>query len=68
MTTTGRLAYLSPNCAAAQDPYVPDDSPEGHPKCGFPGYRHPILGWMAIPCTCSCHTAITSAEQEVGDV
>lgn len=55
MTTT-TPAYLSPNCKTALDPYVPDDWPDGHPKCGYPGYQHPLLGWMPIPCTCVCHT------------
>lgn len=53
--------YLSPNCRTALLPGVPDDWVDGHPKCGYPGYEHPILGFMAIPCTCPCHTDGSSA-------
>jgi hypothetical protein len=47
---------LSPNCRTALHPNTPDGWPYGHPACLAPGYRHPLLGWMKVACTCECHT------------
>jgi hypothetical protein len=46
---------LSPHCRTALHPNTPDDWPYGHPACQAPGYRHPVLGFMKIACTCECH-------------
>lgn len=27
----------------------------GCPACPAPGYQHPVLGWLAVPCVCECH-------------
>jgi hypothetical protein len=46
--------YLTPSCTTG---LAYPDSPLGHPDCNAPGYEHPVLGWVAIPCECPCHTA-----------
>lgn len=29
---------------------------DGCPACKSPGYQHPVLGWLKIPCACPHHT------------
>lgn len=47
---------LTVNCWITQQPGTPANWPDGHQKCEAPGYQHPVLGWMPVPCTCTCHT------------
>lgn len=44
--------YLTPSCRAGKrNPAFPF----GHNDCNAPGYQHPVLGWVAVPCGCECH-------------
>jgi hypothetical protein len=54
-TAPAELRVLSPNCRTALHPNVPSDFRYGHPACEFPGYEHPLLGWVKIACSCACH-------------
>ncbi|MHA6762056.1 hypothetical protein [Streptacidiphilus sp. PAMC 29251] len=45
--------YLTPECSVGhKDPTWR----HGCPMCQAPGYQHPILGWTAVECACTCHT------------
>lgn len=44
--------YLTPECAVGR---TEPDFRFGCPKCSAPGYQHPVLGWMPVPCVCACH-------------
>jgi hypothetical protein len=56
--------YLTPECHVGRtDP----EFEHGCPSCRAPGYQHPVLGWMPIPCTCTCHTGPDAdAAEDVG--
>lgn len=45
--------YLTPACRAG---LRRPDWEFGHCTCEAPGYQHPVLGWMDVPCVCACHT------------
>lgn len=50
------MAYLTPECREGQrNPAWPG----GCPTCKAPGYQHPDLGWMEVPCACPHHTQET---------
>ncbi|WP_042400385.1 hypothetical protein [Streptacidiphilus carbonis] len=50
--------YLTPSCRSGKrDP----NFPYGHSHCNAPGYEHPALGWIDVPCGCDCHTKTTEA-------
>ena len=57
MTTTTATskpaAYITPQCRGGR---LEPDFQFGCPKCEAPGYQHPVLGWMPVPCACTCHT------------
>ncbi|MFC1409631.1 hypothetical protein ACEZCY_25635 [Streptacidiphilus sp. N1-12] len=45
--------YLTPECRVGR---VDTDFRHGCPSCQAPGYYHPVLGWMPVPCECDCHS------------
>lgn len=50
--------YVTPECfvgALQPDP----EWPGGHPKCRAPGYTHPVLGEVPVPCACECHLRVS---------
>ena len=51
---TRATGYKTPNCDLDD---VPWDWPYAHPKCHYPGYQDPALGWVPVNCACQCHTA-----------
>ena len=53
----GQAAEVTPQCQVGA--LYPDFEP-GCSNCRSPGYQHPVLGWMLIPCACPHHTAEAS--------
>jgi hypothetical protein len=48
-----RGVYVTPECRVGRaDPAFR----HGCPSCAAPGYQHPVLGWVPVPCACVCHT------------
>ena len=50
----GPTTELTPQCQVGQL-YEPGWR-DGCPACKSPGYQHPVLGWIDIPCACHHHT------------
>ncbi len=46
---------MTPQCQVGRL-YEPDWR-DGCLACQYPGYQHPVLGWIDIPCACSHHAA-----------
>ncbi|MFC1416382.1 hypothetical protein [Streptacidiphilus cavernicola] len=46
-------AYVTPECRVGHEH---PGFRHGCPSCRAPGYQHPVLGWMPVPCACTCHT------------
>ena len=51
---SGPATETTPQCTVGQL-YEPGWR-DGCPACKAPGYEHPVLGWMDIPCACPHHT------------
>lgn len=45
--------YRTPECVVAA--MYPDQWPDGHKGCQWPGYVHGVLGRVDVECACICH-------------
>lgn len=57
--TPAPAVELTPQCQVGQL-YEPGWR-DGHPACKAPGYEHPVLGWIDIPCACPHHAEAAQA-------
>jgi hypothetical protein len=58
--TAGPLprAYSTPECRTGGDRW-----PDLHGMCSAPGYQDRVLGWVTVPCACSCHEHADAAQE-----
>jgi hypothetical protein len=45
-------AYVTPECKVGRKH---PGFRHGCPSCQAPGYKHPVLGWVKVPCACPHH-------------
>jgi hypothetical protein len=50
--------YMQPECAVG---HKHPGFRHGCPACPYPGYQHPVLGWVPKPCACAHHQAEEAA-------
>ena len=55
-STAGLLprGYSTPECRTGGDQW-----PDLHQLCHAPGYQDRVLGWVKVPCACTCHQQVT---------
>ncbi|WP_152627579.1 hypothetical protein [Streptacidiphilus melanogenes] len=60
LSTGGPLlrGYSTPECRTGAERW-----PDLHQMCSAPGYQGRVLGWVTVPCVCSCHEQRAAEER-----